>query len=248
MRNSKPIKFKMPTSWDELSLSQLERMALLFNTVKPSAKFDLQVLYILLDIKWWEFSKKAKLRIVIWNVPMSDLRVNFDFIYSKIDRTAFAPLIKLNKTVYFAPQDRLANFSVKEFAVADDLHLQWRLTKNIEFLHYLAAVLYTPNKSRADFDKHALHDQALLFKKMKMSKLLAMEIAYFGCKKNLEKRFPKVFPEPSPGASKPKKKYGFGKVILSMTKGDLSKLDTIEKVNVFTFLEQFEEDLTPIKL
>jgi len=28
-----------------------------------------------------------------------------------------------------------------------------------------------------------------------------------------------------------------------MAKGDLSKLETIKKVNIFAFLEQFEEDL-----
>jgi len=70
-----------------------------------------------------------------------------------------------------------------------------------------------------------------------------MEIAYFGCKKAIEKRFPKVFPKPVHGAGTPKKKYGFGKVILAMAKGDLSKLEIIERVNIYAFLEQFEEDI-----
>lgn len=248
MKRNKTIKLKLPQSWNELSINQLERVALLFSQVKPSAKFDLHVLYILLDLKWWQYIQKAKVRIVLWNVPMSDLRSSFNFIYSNIDRTAFAPVLKINRKTFFAPQDRIANLTVKEFSIADDLHIQWRTTKNIEFLQYLAAVLYTSTKLRPIFDKNALHDQALVFKKVPVKKLLAMEIAYFGCKKNLEKRFPKVFPEPTAGASKPKKKYGFGKVILSMTKGDLSKLETIEKVNVYTFLEQFEDDLTPVKL
>jgi hypothetical protein len=248
MKKDKIIKLIIPQSWNDLSINQLESVALLFSNVKPSAKFDLRVLYILLDLKWWQYIQKAKVRIVLWNVPMSDLRSSFDFIYSNIDRTVFPKFIKAKKQTFFAPQDRIANLTVKEFSVADDLHIQWRLTKNIDFLHYLAAVLYTRTKLRPLFDKNALHDQALLFNKVPIKKLLAMEIAYFGCKKNLEKRFPKVFPEPTAGTTKPKKKYGFGKVILSMTKGDLSKLETIEKVNVYTFLEQFEEDLTPVKL
>jgi hypothetical protein len=86
-----------------------------------------------------------------------------------------------------------------------------------------------------------------LFKNVPLDKLFAIEHAYFGCKNHLVKRFPKVFPKQKSGASKPKKKYGFGKVILSMCKGDLSKVEKIKKINIYTFLEQFEEDLTPQK-
>jgi hypothetical protein len=247
------INFKIPTSWNELSDEQLQRIAILFHTLKPSLKFDVQILYILLNIKWWQFGKKARLRIAIYyEIPLSELRKSYDFIYSKNDRTTFPPFLKLKTTfrkqqTFFAPQDRIANLTADEFSVADDLHIKWRETKDLEFLHYLAAVLYTPTKNRSAFDKNELHDKALLFSKVPIKKLLAIEIAYFGCKNHIVKRFPKVFPKSTPGASKPKKNYGFGKVILSMTHGDLSKLETIKKVSIYAFLEQFEEDLTPVK-
>lgn len=244
------IKITLPKSWNELTNRQLERLALLFSTTQPSAKFDIKVLFILLDIKWWQYIEKAKVRIVIWNVPMSELRKNYDFIYSKNDRTIFLPFLKVcklksaNCQLFFAPQDRIANLTCDEFAVADDLHIKWRETKNQEYLHYLTAVLYTRTKKRTDFDKNELHEKAKQFKKVPIAKLLAIEIAYFGCKNNIVKRFPKAFPKPNPEASAAKsKKYGFGKVILSMAKGDLSKLETIKKVNIYAFLEQFEEDL-----
>lgn len=245
----KPIKITLPKSWNEITNRQLERLALLFSTTKPSAKFDIAVLYILLDIKWWQYIEKAKIRIVLWNVPMSELRKNYDFIYAKNDRTIFLPFLKpktrnLITNTFFPPQDRLANLTCDEFAVADDLHIKWRETKNVEYLHYLTAVLYTRTKKRPDFDKNELHETAKLFSKVPIKKLLAIEIAYFGCKNNIVKRFPKAFPKANPEASGSKnKKYGFGKVILSMAKGDLSKLESIKKVNIFAFLEQFEEDL-----
>ncbi|MCV6900941.1 hypothetical protein OE165_28310, partial [Escherichia coli] len=81
-------------------------------------------------------------------------------------------------------------------------------------------VLYTRTKKRTDFDKNELHEKAKHFKKVPIQKLLAIEIAYFGCKNNIVKRFPKAFPKANPEVSSSKnKKYGFGKVILSMAKG-----------------------------
>lgn len=243
------VKITLPKSWNELTNRQLERLALLFSTTQPSAKFDIAVLFILLDIKWWQYIEKAKIRIVLWNVPMSEIRKNYDFIYTKNDRTSFLPFLKsktkyLKPTTYFPPQDRIVNLTCDEFAVADDLHIKWRETKNPEYLHYLAAVLYTKTKKRPDFDKNELHEKAKLFSKIPIEKLLAIEITYFGCKNNIVKRFPKAFPKANPESSGTKnKKYGFGKVILSMAKGDLSKLETIKKVNIFAFLEQFEDDL-----
>jgi len=141
----------------------------------------------------------------------------------------------------------IANLTADEFAVVDDLHIKWRETKNIEYLQYLASALYTATPKRPVFDKNELHTLAIPFAKLPLQKLFAIEMAYFGCKNNLVKRFPKAFPKPAPGQTKPKKKYGFSKVILSMAKGDLSKLEQIKKVNIYTFLEQFEEDLTPDK-
>jgi hypothetical protein len=242
----KKIKITLPKSWNELTAKQLQRVASLFNTMQPGAKFDLQILFILLDIKWWQFIEKSKIKIVLWNVPMSEIRKNYNFIYKENNRTAFAPFLKIKgfrSALFFPPQDRIANLTADEFAVADDLHIKWRETKDVEYLRYLAAILYTRTKTRPLFDKNELHDKAQVFKKAKLSELLAMEIAYFGCKNTITKRFPRVFPKPQPGAEKPKKNFGFGKVILSMTKGDLSKLETIKKVNIFAFLEQFEEDL-----
>lgn len=245
----KAIKITLPKSWNELTNRQLERLALLFSTTQPSAKFDIAVLFILLDIKWWQYIQKAKVRIVLWNVPMSEIRKNYNFIYTKNDRTSFLPFLKiksynLKPTIFFAPQDRIANLTCDEFAVADDLHIKWRETKEVEYLHYLAAVLYTNKKKRPDFDKNELHEKAKRFSRVPIKKLLAIEITYFGCKNNIVKRFPKAFPKANPEASGTKnKKYGFGKVILSMAKGDLSKLETIKKVNIFAFLEQFEDDL-----
>jgi len=243
----KSINLHIPNSWDEMTEKQFEKIAFLFNTAETNIKFYIQLFFLLNNVKWWQFSKKAKLRIVLRNFPLSDLHKCYEFIFKDNNRTIFPERIKIGKVIYFPPQNRIANLTADEFAVVDDLHIKFRETKNIEFLQYMAAVLYTDSKTRPLFDKNELHEKAKPFSKLSASKLFAIELAYFGCKNNLVKRFPKAFPKAKPGSAPPKKKYGFSKVILSMAKGDLSKLDLIKKVNIFTFLEQFEEDLTPPK-
>ncbi|HSD07897.1 hypothetical protein [Flavobacterium sp.] len=242
----KAIKLHIPNSWDDMSERQLGKIAVLFNSGKTDVKFYIELFFMLNNIKWWQFSKKAKLRIGLRNCPLSDLHKAYEYIFNENNRTVFPTFIKTNKGKYYPPQNRIANLTADEFAVVDDLHIKWRETKNIEYLQYMLAVLYTP-KQRPLFDKNELHDKALLFKNVPPKTLLTVELAYFGCKNNLVKRFPKAFPKAKKGDAKPKKKYGFAKVILGMAKGDLSKLELIKKVNIYTFLEQFEEDLTPPK-
>ncbi|MRX40571.1 hypothetical protein GJU43_14880 [Flavobacterium sp. LC2016-23] len=241
----KKIKLYIPTTWDEMTERQFEKIAFLFNTSETSIKFYIKLFFLLNNVKWWQFAKKAKVRIVLRNIPLSDLHKAYEYIFKENNRTVFPKALKAGKTIYFPPQNKIANLTADEFAVIDDLHIKWRETKDLEFLRYMLAVLYTPDKARSVFDKNDLHEKAIPFKKVSLQKLFAVEQAYFGCKNALVKRFPKAFPKPKPGAAKPKKKYGFSKVILTMAKGDLSKLDLIKKVNVYTFLEQFEEDLTP---
>jgi hypothetical protein len=243
----KTIKINIPNSWDEMSQTQFEKIAFHFNTSETNVKFYIKLFFLLTNAKFWQFSKKAKMRIVLRTLPLSDLHKSYDFIFKDNNRTIFPDKIKIGKTKYFPPQNRISNLTADEFAIVDDLHIKWRETKNVEYLQYMAAVLYYASGKRGMFDKNELHDKAKPFSKLPIKKLLAIELAYFGCKNNLVKRFPKAFPKQQPGVAKPKKKYGFSKVILSMAKGDLSKLDLIKKVNIYTFLEQFEEDLTPDK-
>lgn len=243
----KTLKLFIPKSWDEMNQKQFEKIAFHFNTAEVNVKFYIKLFFLLTNVKCWQLSKKAKLRIALRTCPLSDLHKSYEYIFKDNNRTIFPDNIKIGKTRYFPPQNKVANLTADEFAIVDDLHIKWRETKNIEYLQYMAAVLYAESKNRKTFDKNELHELAKPFSKLSVKKLLAIELAYFGCKNNLVKRFPKAFPKQKPGEAKPKKKYGFSKVILTMAKGDLSKVDLIKKVNIYTFLEQFEEDLTPPK-
>ena len=244
----KTIKLQLPQSWNELSNNQLERIALLFHTKQPGAEFDIQVFLILMNVHWYSVFTFIKARTILFQVPISELRKHYLFIYKENNRTNFLPSLKIGTTTYYAPLARLTNLTADELATAEDLHYEWRLKKDIEYLYYLVALLYvTSYQPRPAFDKNNLEFLVKDFKKVPLAKLLAIELTYFGCKNYLVKRFPKVFPKASPNAGKAKKTSGLGKVILMMTKDDPSKLKAIKEINAYAFLEQFTEDLTPKK-
>ena len=233
------INLNTPQSWNELNQKQFERIALLFSTAEPSQIRDIKLLKILVDAKWWQLKKKANLRLFLFQVPYSEWKVFIDFLLKENNRTNFIPVIKVGNKTYFAPADRIQNLDAEEFAVADDLHIRFRETQNPEYLQYLFHVLYSETEERKPFDKNKLEKQ--INKKIPMATLVITEMTYFGCKNYIANKFKKAFPKSNKKETGPRK--GFGKIIQAMAKGDLSKLPTIERTNIYKFLQQFQDDI-----
>jgi hypothetical protein len=233
------INLNIPESWNELNQKQFERIVLLFSIAEPSLIRDIKLLKILVDAKWWQLKKKAQLRLFLFQVPYSEWKHFIDFLLKENNRTNFVPVIKVGKKQYFAPADRIQNLDAEEFAIADDLHIRYRETKNIEFLKYLFHVLYSETEERKPFDKNKLEKQ--INPKVPLEVLLITELTYFGCKNYIANKFPKAFPKST--KKETGKRQGFGKVIQSMAKGDLSKLPIIERTNIYKFLQQFQDDI-----
>lgn len=233
------INLNIPQSWNELNQKQFERIALLFSTAEPSLIRDIKLLKILVDAKWWQLKKKANLRLFLFQVPYSEWKSFIDFLLKENNRTNFIPLIKVGKKTYFAPADRIQNLDAEEFSVADDLHIRFRETQNPEYLQYLFHVLYSETEERKPFDKNKLEKQ--INKKVPMETLVITEMTYFGCKNYIATKFKKAFPKSNKKETGPRK--GFGKVIQAMAKGDLSKLPTIERTNIYKFMQQFQDDI-----
>lgn len=233
------INLNIPQSWNELNQKQFERIALLFSTAEPSLIRDIKLLKILVDAKWWQIKKKANIRLFLFQVPYSEWKNYIDFLLKENNRTHFIPVIKVGKKTYFAPADRIQNLDAEEFAVADDLHIRFRETKNTEYLKYLFHVLYSSNEERKPFDKNKLEKQ--INPKVPIEVLMITEMTYFGCKNYIANKFKKAFPKSNKKETGPRK--GFGKVIQAMAKGDLSKLPTIERTNIYKFLQQFQDDI-----
>lgn len=233
------IKINIPASWNELSQKQFERIVLLFSTAEPSLVRDIKLLKILSNAKWWQFRKKAQLKLFLLDVPPSEWYQYIKFLLEENNRTKFVQTIKVGKKNYYAPADRIQDLTAEEFAVADDLHIRYRETQNIDYLKYLFHVLYSETEERKIFDKNKLEKQ--INPKIPVEVLLITELTYFGCKNHIVNKFKKAFPKSNKKESGTRK--GFGKIIQSMAKGDLSKMPTIERTNIYKFLQQFQDDI-----
>lgn len=233
------INLKIPQSWNDLNKKQFEKIALLFYKEEPSLIRDIKILKILVDFKWFQFKKQAHFIKFLSFVPYSEWKKYIDFLLKENNRTSFVKEIKIKNKIYYAPSDRIQNLDAEEFAIADDLHIRFRETKNLEFLKYLFHVLYSETEERKPFDKNKLEKQ--INNKVPIEVLMITEMTYFGCKNYIANKFKKAFPK-SKNIDKGSRK-GFGKVIQAMAKGDLSKLPTIERTNIYKFLQQFQDDI-----
>lgn len=235
------VNLKIPTTWNELTNDQLIKIGFLFFASEPSLKRDLKIFKIMVGVKWYKFILKAKFRYFLRQVPYSIWKNYLNFLFKEMTRTNFIPTVKVGNKTYYAIMDRLQNLTAEEFAEAFDIHVAYRRTKNVEYLNYLFHILYTETPERPEFDKYKL--PKLINNKVPASVLIVTEWTFLCCIEHLSKRYKNSFPKVSPKVTHKNKQTHFSKVLRTMAKGDLSKLPTIEKTNLYTFLNQFEEDI-----
>lgn len=211
---------------------------LLFHTQRPGPLFDARVFQILMG------DRKRTAAIVLKEVPISELKTHYAYIYKENNRTKFAREWKVSGTTYYGPGDRINNLTAEEYAICEDLQFRYRNARERVFLELMAAVLYVPVPGkRPVFEKDLLEENARLFAEVPIEKLLAMEMAFFGSKNHLVAKFPTAYPKTEPQTRKAQKKYGFGKVILNMSGGKFGTHNETRRTNIYTFLEEFEENL-----
>lgn len=238
---SKKINISLPKSWNELSDWQLQNICALLYSEISGTEFDLLAFKILVLGEQPSAKLKSDLFTVLYEVPMRYLKEDFDFIYKPNTRTVFPKNVHPEDMAVFPPFDRISNLSASEFAVADDLHIKFRETKNIEYLYYLAATLYvSEHQPRPDFDKNNLEILVPKFRTLPIEQLYAIELSYSGCKDHIVSKFKKAFPK---STKKTAKKYGFGKVILEMAGKKFGTHSETMKTNIYTFFTEFEENL-----
>ena len=208
-------------------------------------KFDYKCFRILVGEKWWHLKTKAKLGILFSTIPLTELRQDFAFIYNDNSLTRFPDIKKIKGQKYYPPLNQISNLTIAELAVADDLYIKWRNTKDIECLYYLAATLYViQQQPRPPFDKNDLAFKGPLFKDLSMAELLTIELAFHGCKEYLAKKFTKAFPKgddtkTTKTKSKPTSSQ-FPQLILHLSGGKFGTHEQTGRTNCYTFLAEFE--------
>lgn len=248
------ISLQIPTEWNDLNADQIKKIAGFLSSNQPGKMLDLFVFITLLDLKWYQIKKAFQTFFALKQVPISALKKRYDFIYTETNLTKFIPVIKINSQVYFSPAKRMHDITIQEFATADDLYLSYIQSKNIEYLRYLAAVLYykIDEKGRKiPFDKTTLDKKAETFKKVDKNTLLAISLIYQGCRNEIEAKYTVVFPKknklPKTDQSKKKQTSGLGNIIAALTDGKIYHLETVKNTNVHDFLSDYQNKLIQLK-
>jgi hypothetical protein len=243
-----PIKIKIPQSWNELSDRQLKRISLILHSELTGKYFDFMILKALMNLRWFYLWKRIKLNVLIYSTSLDEIKKYYPWLSDELGLTTFLTKIWLKKEELFPPADRLSNFTIDEFAHADDLFLGWCRTKNFEYLQYLAALLYREKNDegkRVPFDKQELDSRASAMSRLSIPTLLAVLICYQGNRTHLVAQFPIAFPKPKKDAKKKKvpTTSGFGKVVLHFSGGKFGNYIETKDTNVYTFLSEYEEQI-----
>ncbi|MFV9552097.1 hypothetical protein [Algibacter sp. PT7-4] len=239
------IKLAIPTHWNQLNNWQLKKLATLLHLNITGVLFDYKTFLILNKAKSWQLLKIFKVLKTIKNVGFSTLKQHYNWLYLETTLTKFIPKIKLKTKTLYAPEKRISNLTIDEFAHADDLFLGWHNTQDFEYLQYLTAVLYREKKygKRVNFDKTELEVRAKSLKKINKPTLLAIALSYQGCRSHLTKQYPLVFPKPKTPPKTPPTKSGFGSIVLHLAGGKFGTHNETKTTNVYTFLNEFTEQL-----
>lgn len=236
------LTLKIPSSWNQCSDKQLYKIALLIHSGLDNVKFENKCFKILANCKWYQIYKRMLTIFILSNIPIRELKQDFQFIFDSNTLTRFP---KLKNKKLNSPLEHMSNLTIAEMAVADDLHIKWRNTHQVENLHYLAATLYVANQQpRPVFDKNNLPKAVKQFQKLSLAELLVIEMAFAGCKEFMADMFPTVFPKRTENTTNKKTKKvtssQFPKLILELSGGKFGNHQQTQQTNCYTFLAEFE--------
>ncbi len=256
------LKFNLPTDWNSLSNQQLLKLASLMFGKKsiPRVYFDYKIYCILSKRKWYKWLLNWKIKILFRQVSILTIKEYFSFIYNKQNLTRFIPVVKI-KTKYYSPSSRLVNLSIGEFAICEDLYLHYlRNCKNSKtnfgYTYALAlfSVLYinSESKKRPDFVKDLMQEKLNEIQNVPQKYVMACLLSYRGCKEAIatNPKYKNIFPKPKteqktiaeiPVSS------GFSNLILSFAGNQFGNYNETFKTNLYTFLDNYEEELSRLK-
>ena len=253
------LKFKIPTSWNQLSNKQVTKVANLFFSEKTGVLFDVSLFLILLNHTWYKIRLSNKIRKLFKNVTVSEIKESYRFLYTKMAITRFLPVIKIKNKTYFSPGERLSNITIGEFAICEDLFLQFQTLSGkkeanfgLEYLQYLTAILYvnSADGNRPAFIKNRLDQRAKPFYKAKKKHLYATALAYKGCKDHITSlaKYAAIFPKPKQDLETPKDRKtitnsGLGDLILSFSGGVFGDYEKTFNTNLYLFLDNYAKHL-----
>jgi hypothetical protein len=244
---------KVAATCDELSREQLLRlMGIIYGAYPDPHRQRIEALQVLLGI-----SPALALRIT--PVQWLEIFCLADFLLGEqLDFTKqLLPKLRLPWSVdrYYGPVSSLSNVRFLEFVFADAYFVAYARTQDVQWRHFLLAVLYRPQRRhyqptaasyagdrRADFNENLLGPRAEALARLPEAEQLAIVTWYRGCRAALEQRYPLVF---TPAAQTQAEAHpdGWGHVLREMSGQAFGSFEETGRQHLHTVLAKLQDDL-----
>jgi hypothetical protein len=172
--DGKNITRKIPSSWNELSLSQLLFAVPRVMLVNKSLRLSRELLYYFLKMKTKNLKEmninqeKALFAAIDWLFKSPTLTRNL------------IPVLKIDDIYFNGPDDEMKNISVSQFAFADKFLSEFLKSKDELQLNMLIGTLYTIDGK--PFIKEEIENIAGKINQVTLDKRLAILAFFIGCR------------------------------------------------------------------
>ena len=191
------------------------------------------------------------------NIPgdrIADIENLLMFIYNEPAPEWYMNTLEVEGVKLIGPLAQFKNLTCGEFAFADTYYSAYFETKKEDFLDKCLAVLMREEDPEANennidwkgdrriiFNENHIDRRAILISKIPPEIKLAAMFNYSIIRAKLEQRFIWIFQKSASGVNN--KKNGWDKVMRSMCQGDLTKLDKIFNVPLYTFFDELNDTI-----
>lgn len=175
------------------------------------------------------------------------VRLSFaiDFLFKKNGLQQWLlPSIVYRLKKYYGPKSRLSNITAEEFTLCEHCYEQFDITKKIDYLEMLAAILYRPrrwfnidNDLRQALTINSTEARALKFKKLPDRLKWSIYLNYEGCRNFIIDNNPEIFKK-GDGSPGPKSLTPWSKIVQNGAGGIFGTLQETEKSNAHKFLSE----------
>ncbi|WP_278381009.1 hypothetical protein [Chryseobacterium arthrosphaerae] len=235
-------------SWNELNDWQLQEISHLYlNTPIDDFAEAYGEMILIVYQKSPDLKARLELKRLTANVPITELAKYTEYLKDKNDLYRFPEIPGVIK-----PADKIENISARQFSTIDTYFFKWNKERTSLNLKRLVATLYRLNDQYDDLD---LRSVSMITDKIPEKQMEAIALAYMFTRRNIEERFPIVFPKtPETDQEKLqpvfKKKENtmvpFDKALLAMAMDELQPLGKKQDVNnvrIYEFLSVMSESI-----
>jgi len=203
----------------------------------------------------WRFLRgNEKFKAKIPAEDISGIQNLLMFIYNDPAPEWYMNTITIGDIKLIGPKAEFSNLICGEFAFADTFYSAYFKTKDEKYIDKCLAVLMREvdpeaNEMKPDWkgDKRIIFNENHVERRASLIATIPAEIKmaamfnYSIIRAKLEQRYIWIFPKTATGSSN--KTSGWDKVIRSMCQGDLTKLDAVFFVPLYTFFDELNDQI-----